>query len=122
MGDKPIQKIIEELRVEIEKAQAQAVTLAKFEDPDADPEVVEITPLPRWRTSKPCSSKFLPRGNSSSSIPPSLAHGWSKTSTGTKVAVTFDRAVLDANSPEVRLLTYGDPLFGEILARAGVRP
>lgn len=39
---------------------------------------------------------------------------------GTPVAVTFDREVLDKSSPKVRLLSYGDPLFDLVLARAGV--
>ena len=39
---------------------------------------------------------------------------------GNKIAVTFDRIVLDENSPEVRLLSYGDPLFDLVLMRAGV--
>jgi hypothetical protein len=39
---------------------------------------------------------------------------------GNKIAGTFDRIVLDENSPEVRLLSYGDPLFDLVLMRAGV--
>lgn len=39
---------------------------------------------------------------------------------GVPVAVTFDRGVLDNASPKVRLLSYGDPLFEVVLARAGV--
>lgn len=39
---------------------------------------------------------------------------------GVPVAVTFDREVLDRSSPKVRLLSYGDPLFDLVLARAGV--
>jgi hypothetical protein len=33
-------------------------------------------------------------------------------------AVTFDRAVLDEHSPDVRLLSPGDPLFDLVVRRA----
>jgi hypothetical protein len=36
------------------------------------------------------------------------------------VAVTFNRAVLDANSPDVRLLTYLTPELDELLKAAAV--
>ena len=122
MCDKPIQKIIEELRVEIEKAQAQAVTLAKFEDPDADPEVVEIHPAATLADLETVLLEVLATREQFVEHP-TVARSWLvQDEHGTEVAVTFDRAVLDANSPEVRLLTYGDPLFNTILARAGVRP
>jgi hypothetical protein len=39
---------------------------------------------------------------------------------GAQIAVTFDRSALDKSSPKVRLLSYGDPLFDLVLARAGV--
>lgn len=39
---------------------------------------------------------------------------------GRPVAVTFDREVLNERSPDVRLLSYGDPLFDLVLERAGV--
>lgn len=34
--------------------------------------------------------------------------------------MTFNRAVLEANAPDVRLLTYLAPEFGELMATSGM--
>ena len=111
---------LEELRIEIEKAQAQAVTLAQFEDPTADPDATNIEPaitlpdLERVLLEVPASREQLREH-------PDLDRVWLvKDDQNNKIAVTFDREVLDANSPDVRLLTYGDSILDSILQRAGV--
>ena len=122
MGDKPIQRIIGELRTDIERAQAQAVTLAKFEDPNADPEAVEIHPAATLADLETVLLE-VPATREQFIEHPTIARAWLvQDEHSRKVPVTFDRAVLDANSPEVRLLTYGDPLLDAVLQRAGVSP
>lgn len=46
---------------------------------------------------------------------PRLAGAWMMSWKGTDVAVTFDREVFDRHPYSVQLLTYGNPLFDEIL-------
>lgn len=50
---------------------------------------------------------------------PDIAGAWQVSDeTGFTRAVTFDRGVLDDHSPDVRLLSPGDPLFDLVVRRA----
>lgn len=120
MSQPRIEEIIEGLRIEIENAQAQAVTLAKFEGTDADPDANNFHPAANLADiddvlrAVPATSEQLWKH-------PDIVGAWLvQDDQSNKVAVTFDREVLARYSPEVRLLTYGDPLFDLVMRRAGI--
>ena len=113
-------KVIERLRIEIEKAQAQAVTLSTFENIEVDPKASAFMPAINLEGVRdiildtPSSREQLVEH-------PSIAGAWIiQDEFGMHIPVTFDRDVLADNSPDVRLLTFGDPLFDLLLRRSGV--
>jgi superfamily II DNA or RNA helicase len=122
MGDKSIEQIIKELRIDIEKAQAQAVTLADFEDADADPHASDLDPAATL-TDIEETLLAVPTTRDQLWKHPDIEGAWFvQDEQSNKIAVTFSREVLAAYSPEIRLLTFGDPLFDLMLSRAGVQP
>ncbi|MGH9087158.1 MAG: helicase-related protein [Acidimicrobiales bacterium] len=119
---RPIEEIVAKLLDEIHAVEAQAVTVGIFNRPEADPAGGTISPLV---TLQDVERVLLgsPATRSQLREHPSLAGTWLvDDEAGRPVAVTFDRQVLAEGAPEVRLLSYGDPLFELVLHRAGVRP
>jgi hypothetical protein len=112
------QKKIAEIRAAIETAKAQAVTVQEFaRDPLAAPPphepVVTLADLERVLTTSPSTSERLrPRPDVPGTYWLDLPRG--------SVAVTFNLVVLEANAPDVKLLTYLAPEFGELMTVAGV--
>ena len=112
------QQKIAEIRSAIESAKAQAVTVQDFSrDPQGPPPprdpIVTLADLERILTTSPATSDRL---RSRTDAPGTY---WLDLPSGT-VAVTFNRSVLEANSPEVRLLTYLSPEFDELMQTARV--
>ena len=113
------QQKIAEIRGAIEMAKAQAVTVGDLErDPQGPPPhrepAITLADMERILTTSPVAAE---RFRARADLPGAY---WLDLPTGT-VAVTFSRAVLEANSPEVRLLTYLAPEFDELLRVAGVQ-
>ena len=118
----PLSKVIAGLRIEIEKAQAQAITLSTFENLEADPKASKFVPA---ATLENIEETFLAVPSTQEQLieHPEVERAWMvEDETGNKVPVTFDRGVLAENSPDIRLLTFGDPLFDLVLLRAGIEP
>ena len=120
LPDQSVEQIVQQLLNEIHKAEAQAVTVTIFNNDDVDPAagilspVVTLEDVQRILLDSPATREQL-------SEHPMIDGAWLvEDESGNKIAVTFDRIVLDENSPEVRLLSYGDPLFDLVLMRAGV--
>ena len=116
----PVSKVIEGLRIEIEKAQAQAVTLSTFENIEADPKASNFMPVIDLEEVRD-TILAIPSSREQLVEHPSIAGTWIiQDELGLEFPVTFDRDVLADNSPDVRLLTFGDPLFDLLLLRSGV--
>ena len=112
------QKRIAAIRAAIETAKAQAVTLQDFSrDPQGPPPHREpaIT-LADMEETLTTSEQTRDRLRPCDQMPGAY---WLDLPTRT-VAVTFDRVVLDANSPDVRLLTYLTDELDELLRVARV--
>ncbi|MHB8289264.1 MAG: DEAD/DEAH box helicase [Acidimicrobiales bacterium] len=118
--DAPLSKIIDNLRIEIEKAQAQAITLSTFESRDAGPDDSKTVPVVRLEDIE--ETLLAVRATRAQFIEhPEIERAWIiADESGNKVPVTFDRCVLAENSPDIRLLTFADPLFNLVMRRAGV--
>ena len=120
LPDQSVEQIVQQLLNEIHKAEAQAVTVTIFNNDDVDPSAENLSPVvtledvQRILLDSPATREQLFEH-------PMIDGAWLvEDESGNKMAVTFDRTVLDENSPEVRLLSYGDPLFDLVLMRAGV--
>jgi hypothetical protein len=118
--DQPVEQTVQQLLAEIHKAEAQAVTVAIFNNTEPDPAAGSLSPAVTLEDVKQVLLG-IPATREQLYEHPMIDKAWLVEDTGgNRVAVTFDRAVLDENSPEVRLLSYGDPLFDLVLNRAGV--
>ncbi len=112
------QKRIAEIRAAIETAKAQAVTLHDFSrdpqgpPPHREPAITLADMSDILTTSHGTRDRLRPN----EAVPGTY---WLDLPSGTSL-VTFDRAVLDANSPETRLLTYLAPEFDELMVAAHV--
>jgi hypothetical protein len=112
------QKRIAAIRAAIETAKAQAVTLQDFSrdpqglPPPREPAITLADMEKILTTSEQTRDRLRPCGGMPGAY-------WLDLPTGT-AAVTFDRAVLDANSPDVRLLTYLTDELDELLRVARV--
>lgn len=120
VADQSVAEIVQQLLAEIQEAAAQAVTVRIFDNDSVDPHAGAISPevaledVERILLDSPATRAQLYEH-------PIIGGAWLvEDEGGNKVAVTFDRSVLDENSPEVRLLSFGDPLFDLVLKRAGV--
>jgi ERCC4-related helicase len=115
-----VASIIEDLRREIEQAQRQPVSLATFESVDADESVRDLSPAATLDSVREVLLA-VPATRSQLVEHPEIDEAWLvHDERGEQVAVTFDRNVLATFSPNLRLLTYGEPLFDSILRRAGI--
>jgi hypothetical protein len=122
LPEAPLSKVIEGLRIEIEKAQAQAISLSTFENLEADPNAAKFVPV---ATLEDIEKTLLAVPSTLEQFieHPEIERAWMvEDEMGNKVPVTFDRGVLAENSPDIRLLTFGEPLFDLVLHRAGVGP
>ena len=113
-----VQARIAEIRASIEAAKAEAVTLKDLQrDPQGPPPArdpaITLPVMEKILTTAPATrDRFRPDAE----IP-----GAYRLDLPTRtVLVTFDRHVLEENSPDVRLLTYLTSELGELLAAAGV--
>jgi superfamily II DNA or RNA helicase len=118
--DQPVAQIVQQLLAEIQEAAGQAVTVKIFDNESLDPSAGALSPevtledVERILLDSPATREQLYEH-------PMIDGAWLvEDEVGNKLAVTFDRSVLDGNSPEVRLLSFGDPLFDLVLKRAGV--
>jgi hypothetical protein len=116
---KAAKKKVAEIRAAIETAKAQAVTIQDFSrDPQGPPPahepVVTLVDIEEILTTAPATRERL---RQRPEVPGTY---WLDLPSGT-TAVTFDRAVLEANAPDVRLLTYLAPEFDELMAAAHVQ-
>jgi hypothetical protein len=118
----PVTQIITDVVKEIEAAEAQPVTLASFDKLEPDQSAVDIHPAITLEGIEEVVLE-VPATRRQLHEHPAIDGAWIiEDADGNKVAVTFRRDVVADFSPEVRLLTYGDPLFDLLLARAGVGP
>lgn len=116
------QRALSAIQAQVVEAQAQVVRLDMLDEERGDFVRIE----PNWGealTLEDLRSILLEvPGTAVQFVPHPDGDGlyYVEDASGTQIAVTFDREVLDNSSPKVRLLSYGDPLFDLVLARAGV--
>lgn len=111
--------LVAEIRSKINQAQAEAVHLTDLDDRadtdavvDAFPDAVTLADIEAVLLATPAVRAQL-------SNHPDIEGAWLLTDDlGLTRAVTFDRDVLDEHSPDVRLLSPGDPLFDLVVRRA----
>jgi hypothetical protein len=116
----PVTQIITDIEREITTAEAQPVSLANFDKLEPDQSALVFHPAITLEKVEEIVLA-VPATRSQLYEHPAMADAWLiEDADGNKVAVTFRRDVVADFSPEVRLLTYGDPLFDLLLARAGV--
>jgi hypothetical protein len=111
--------LVGEIRAKINQAQAQAVRLQDLDDradagsfADAFPDAVTLTDIEAVLLGDPSvKDQFTTH--------PNIEGVWHVSDeVGFTRAVTFDRHILDDHSPDVRLLSPGDPLFDLVVRRA----
>ena len=108
------------MQTEVAEAEAQPVSLSSFESLEPDN---EMPGLQSAMTLKGIEEILLavPATREPVCEHPYIPNAWLvEDRGGNKATVTFRRDTVDEYSPEVRLLTYGDPLFELLLTRAGV--
>ena len=107
LPEAPLSKVIEGLRIEIEKAQAQAISLSTFESLEADPNAAKFVPVVTLEDIEE-TLLAVPSTREQFIEHPEVESAWMiEDEMGNKVPVTFDRGVLAENSPDIRLLTLG---------------
>ncbi len=116
------QQVLSAIQTQVAESQAQAIRLDMLDEERGDFVRIE----PHWGealTLDDVLATLLEVPATAQQLSPHST--WDRVYTvadaaGVPIAVTFDRATLDKRSPKVRLLSYGDPLFDLVLARAGV--
>jgi hypothetical protein len=111
--------LVGEIRAKINQSQAEAVRLQDLDDradastvADAFPDAVTLAEIEAVLLADPKVTEQL-------TAHPHINGVWQLSDeVGFTRAVTFDRAVLDEHSPDVRLLSPGDPLFDLVVRRA----
>lgn len=111
--------LVGEVRAKINEAQAEAVRLQDLDDradahgvAEAFPDAITLAEIEAVLLANPKVVEQL-------SAHPTIEGVWEVSDdVGFSRAVTFDRAVLDEHSPDVRLLSPGDPLFDVVVRRA----
>ena len=111
--------LVGEIRAKINEAQAEAVRLQDLDDradastvADAFPDAVTLADIEAVLLADPKVKGQL-------TAHPDIRGVWQVSDeVGFTRALTFDRGVLDDHSPDVRLLSPGDPLFDLVVRRA----
>jgi hypothetical protein len=111
--------LVGEIRAKINEAQAEAVRLQDLDDradtdtiADAFPDALTLADIEAVLLADPKVQDQLTRH-------PDIDGSWLVTdAVGFTRAATFDRDVLNEHSPDVRLLSPGDPLFDLVIRRA----
>ncbi len=115
-----VSAMVRDLSDEIAEAASNSVSLSTFDEDTADESVEQISPVIALADIERIILE-VPATRCQLSEHPSIERAYLvEDEHANTVAVTFDRRVLAENSPEIRLLTYGDPLFNLVLRRAGV--
>ncbi|MDA8039859.1 MAG: hypothetical protein M0Z69_12020, partial [Actinomycetota bacterium] len=116
------EEIVEDILREVDEAEQQPVTLASFDTLDPDEMGARLRGAPAIDLAGVEETLLAVAATREQLYEHPLIEGafLVEDDGGNKVAVTFNRRVVEENAPEMRLLTFGEPLFDLVLRRAGV--
>ncbi|MDA8040456.1 MAG: hypothetical protein M0Z69_15165, partial [Actinomycetota bacterium] len=116
------EEIVEDILREVDEAEQQPVTLASFDTLDPDEMGARLRGAPAIDLGGIEETLLAVAGTREQLHEHPLIEDafLIEDDGGNKVAVTFSRRVVEENAPEMRLLTFGEPLFDLVLRRAGV--